>query len=191
MTDLDRQLRDKLYRVDCPSTLELGEFQLQMLSEALSNRIHSHLQICPYCRREIAALDAYLQDLAPDLGYTLAERVRIWIAERMPVHTAGQNLAFGLRGDSGAGRVYDYQAGEAQITVEIQENSHAQRTLLGLALGIEVQGFSANLWRNGERLQTVPLDELGNFVIPSVEPGEYELILSGPEDEYHIQQLQV
>ena len=191
MSDLDRQLRNNLYRYDCPPSVELGEYQLQMLPEAQANRIRAHLQACPYCRSELSQLAAFLQDVSQDLDYSLIERLNIWIAERMPGEAGGQSLAFGLRGDSGSNPVYDYQAGGVQITVEIQENSHAQRTLLGLALGIAVQGSTANLWQDGERLLSVPLDELGNFIFSAVDPGEYELILTSPDAEYHIQELRV
>lgn len=191
MSDIERQLREKLYRFDCPDPQEIGEFQLKLLSEAASDRIRTHLQTCSHCRRELAELATYLQGLSQDLEYSFAERVRIWIAERLPDASTGQNLAFGLRGDSGTAQAYDYQAGDAQITVEIQEDAHAQRTLLGLVLGIDVQGITARLWQAGEKMQTVPIDELGNFVFTAVEPGEYEIILSGPDAEYHIQHIRV
>lgn len=190
MTDLESQLQDKLYRVDCPEPLELGEYRLEMLPEQRRETVREHLRICPHCQRELASLDDWLADLKADLEPGLAERVRIWIAERL---SGGTSLtpAFGLRGDSGAGRVYDYQAGEAQITIEVQENSHGRKVLLGLILGVNPQGLAAALWQQGELLQQAPVDELGNFVIPDVAAGEYDLIVSRPDEEYHLQSLQV
>ena len=98
---------------------------------------------------------------------------------------------FGLRGDSGTGQAYDFQAGEARITIEVQENAQGQKTLLGLVLGINQQDLTAALWQQGERLQQVAVDELGNFVITDIPSGEYDLIVSRPDEEYHLQSLKV
>ena len=58
-------------------------------------------------------------------------------------------------------------------------------------MGIEPAGLEAHLWQSEQRVAVIPVDELSNFVISDVAPGNYELILSGPEVEIHIQELQV
>jgi hypothetical protein len=191
MTDLERKLKHQLYRLDCPEPLELGEYRLKMLPVSRQETLTQHLQVCPHCQRELASLDRMLADFKAELEPGLVERVRVWIAERLPGGAAGLTPAFGLRGDSGSGQVYDYQAGEAQITIEIQENSQGRKTLLGLVLGGKPAGLVAALWQQGELLQQVPVDELGNFVILDISPGAYDLIVSGPDEEYHLQSLQV
>lgn len=191
MADLESQLKSKLYRADCPQPLELGEYQLKMLSSERHQAIAGHLQACPHCQRELASLGSVLEELKSDLSPSAVERVRVWIAERLSPGAAAMAPAFGLRGESGASQVYDYQAGEAQITIEIQENSHGRKMLLGLVLGINLQDLTAGLWQQGERLQQVAVDDLGNFVIANVPAGEYDLIVSRPTEEYHLQAIQV
>jgi hypothetical protein len=98
----------------------------------------------------------------------------------------------GIRGEGEAPLIY--QADDIQVVVQAQEDAERpdRRAILGLVIGLtEGHELKAHLWRSGQRIVTVPVDELGNFVIPDLTPGGYELILSGPELEIHIQELQV
>ena len=61
------RLTRQLYRVNCPSPSELGEYHLGMLPAAQMDAIRHHLEECPLCRSEVAQLEGYLADLAPDL----------------------------------------------------------------------------------------------------------------------------
>jgi hypothetical protein len=63
--------------------------------------------------------------------------------------------------------------------------------LLGLVSGIEAHGMEAHIWQDDRHITQVPVDELGNFVIPGLAPAGYVLILSGPDVEIHIQDLDV
>lgn len=191
MADLERQLKNKLYRVDCPESLELGEYRLEMLTAERRRSIREHLQICPHCRRELTSLDFMLEDLKSDLSPGVMARVRVWVGELLSTRSNAMDPVFGLRGDSGTGQAYDFQAGEARIMIEVQENAQGQKTLLGLVLGINQQDLTAALWQQGERLQQVAVDELGNFVITDIPSGEYDLIVSRPDEEYHLQSLKV
>jgi hypothetical protein len=59
-------------------------------------------------------------------------------------------------------------------------------------IGLEApQELEAHLWTAEQRLVTIPVDELGNFVLSNVLCGHYELMLSGPETDIHIQDLEI
>ncbi|MGD8473896.1 MAG: hypothetical protein PVH59_07210, partial [Anaerolineae bacterium] len=97
----------------------------------------------------------------------------------------------GLRGEETGPRLY--QAGEAQVAIEIQDDATRgdRKTLLALVTGVDTSELVAHLWLADRRVGQVPVDELGNLVVPDLAPGSYELILSGPEVEVHIRDLDV
>ena len=155
-------------------------------------QIQNHLAECPHCRTELAQLRSFLKEVEPDLKISLAERVRVWLAELLPSGIAGgPALAFGLRGDENG--VHFYQAGEAQITLEVQDDPAAlgRKSLVGLILGNEVAELQAHLWRQEQAVTSARVDELGNFTLSGLEPGKYELFLSGPDVEIQIKDLEI
>lgn len=194
MSKAENKLTRTLYRTFCPDSTELGEYQLGMLALERASFIQQHLHECPHCTRELAALQNYLADLAPELEYSLAERVKLWIAQLLPDISSGipgRSPAFGLRGDPE--KMLFYQAGEAQLTIEIQDDPDqpGRRALLGLLIGVDPTGLAAHLWQEGQEVTSVTLDELGNFIVAGLQPGFYQLILTGREFEIHVQLLKV
>jgi hypothetical protein len=182
--------------------------------------VGQHLNKCSHCRREIAQLEGYLAELAPTLEpgplERVADRVRVLVARLVsggsggglpgqlaaaPAYAAPAHA--GLRGDeSGAPLVY--QTDGVQVIVEIETDSERPDliTVLGLVLGLdetsraegprsEGVGFEAHLWQGGQRVATTPVDELGNFILPALLPGTYELILAGFNLEIVIQDIPV
>lgn len=120
----------------------------------------------------------------------------------------------GVRGDAGAHLVYAVEDVQVIIDVQTDAQQPAHRVLLGLLLGItEPQQIMAQLWPaeepvaigqdqgQGARLvgystplpvnpvATTTVDELGNFVLTTLMPGIYDLILSSDKAEVHIQTL--
>jgi hypothetical protein len=194
MAKLENQLSNALYRAFCPEPNELGEYQLGLLPSPRAKQIQTHLVECPHCRSELAQLTSFLKQVEPDLETSLAERVRVWLAELLPpgiAGAAGPALAFGLRGDESG--VHFYQAGEAQITLEVQDDPAAlgRKSLVGLILGIEAAGLQAHLWRQEQAVISAAVDELGNFTLNGLEPGRYEIFLSGPDVEIQIKDLEI
>jgi hypothetical protein len=200
LAGLEDRLTTQLYRIDCPSPSDLGEFHLGMLPAAQAEAVRRHLGECPHCWREIAQLESYLTDLAPTLEpgplEHVVERVRVWVARlvgRGPLGQPALSPAFAsVRG--GEQEPLIYEAGEVQVIIEIQEDVDQPdyRTILGLVIGLTPsQELKAHLWTAEQRLATVPVDELGNFILPNVRCGRYELMLSGPEIDIHIQDLEI
>jgi hypothetical protein len=183
--------------------MELGEYRLDMLARHRTESVRQHLTACPYCTREIAQLEAYLDDLAPDLEVGLIEqikeRTRIVIARLIGQGGGNGPLGVpalapahaGLRGREE--NVHLYQAEEMSVAIEIRDDAAqpGRKAILGLAMGPEPPGGLAFLWQTQRRITVVPVDDLGNFVIPNLDAGSYELILSGPMVEIHIQELQI
>lgn len=192
MDFIDKKLSSHLYRITCPPSSELGEYHLQMLSEERTEEIRQHLTTCPHCTREINQLNSYLDELAPDLDYTLRERVKIWIARLLPNGLEGglgsaPSPAFALRGESDGPLMFE--AGNYQLTLEVQDDpaSPGLRTVLGLIIGGTETLQKVELWQDGRSIQQTIIDDLGNFVFTGVEPGSYDLILSQRAAEIHVQ----
>ena len=64
---LSGRLKLNLYRLSCPTPIELGDYQLGMLEPVQAGRIARHLDDCPLCSAEIARLSTYLEQLAPEI----------------------------------------------------------------------------------------------------------------------------
>jgi hypothetical protein len=200
---LQGRLTAQLYRVTCPSPQALGEHQLGVLPPVEAEAIAIHVAGCPQCAREVAQLGDYMAELAPGLELSPLERakehVRVLVARLVSGGPGGGPLKLpalapayaGVRGE-GEGP-YVYQADDIQVAIEVQEDAErpGRKVILGLIIGTQAGGVLVHLWQADQRVAEVPADELGNFVIPDLAPGSYELILSGPEVEIHIQELQV
>ena len=190
MKPTEARLTAILYRAFCPDTSELGEYRFELSPPERAAFIRDHLKECPHCRLELQQLEQFLKDVSPDLEYSPLERFKIWIAELMPeLPDTSQPLAFGLRGESSGQKFY--QAGDAQITLEIQDDPAApgSKIVLGLVLGIATAGLQVQCLRSGEQLGSSPVDELGNFILAGLEPGEYDLLLQNETVEIQILNL--
>ena len=193
MTEYDSKLSALLYRAFCPSTTELGEYQFGMLDGEQFIAIQQHVNICPHCRRELTQLESYLAKVSPDLEYSFGDRINIWIARLLPEQPLGNltPLASGLRGKSGYQR--SYQAGEAHLTLDIQNDPGQpdRKTLMGLVAGVEITRINVRLWQEEDSIAETKVDELGNFVISGLNIGSYTLILNGENFEIHVVDLEI
>jgi hypothetical protein len=86
-----------------------------------------------------------------------------------------------------------FQAGEVQIALEVQDDADRPglQVLLGLVTGAEAAGWTVSLWRDEQLVAETEVDDLGNLFFGGLEQGSYELIVSGPEAEIHIQNLDI
>ena len=190
-------LRRQLYRSLCPSPMELGEYRLGYLNAGAARTVQQHLAGCPHCRAEIGkfAKSSGEWALQPDL----LDPVRRLIAQLMSGGTATQAPgvpplvpAFGgLRGDDEEPLIY--QAGDVQIVMEVQEDAEqpGSKILLGLVTGARQNAFSIQLDREGQVITVTSIDEIGNFVIPHVIPGRYDLMFTSSDVEIRIPGLSV
>ena len=59
--NFDKCLKERLYRFNCPSADELGDFYLEILPDAIQKRIKEHLEFCFHCRNELRVLEEFDQ----------------------------------------------------------------------------------------------------------------------------------
>jgi hypothetical protein len=174
-----------------------------MLPQDQTAAVGQHLTECLHCTREVAQLKDYLVELTPTQEFRpleqIKQRVNVLVARLanggsrtgLLVQPALAPTYAGVRG--GKEEPYLYQVDDVQIAVEVQDDAEkpGRWVILGLVIGMEPAGLEAHLWQAEQRVATVTVDELGNFVIPDLAPRNYELILSGPEIEIHIQELEI
>lgn len=190
-----KRLEDLLQRLPRPSSLELSQYHLGLLPPARAREIKQYLQKHPHAARQLEILDDFLADLEPDAPQPgLIERGKILIARLIENSDAWpQTAVSGIRGSQEG----IYQADDIQIILQTDTDPHdaARKVLTGLVLGAEPQGISARLWQaaTAQEIATADLDDFGNFTLPNLESGRYELILSSDEPalEIHIQEIEV
>jgi hypothetical protein len=196
-THLQNRLKKQLYRVDCPTPMELGEYHLGLLPALQAQVIDQHLQECVLCRRELARLEEFM--LEPIAQPSLVRSVQVMIARLLGGKEAGQRReefswspAFsGLRGDGE--EPFVYEADHIQIVIEVQDDVEQMglKTLLGLVTGLDSKDFAIQISQEDQKVASTSVDEIGNFILSHLAPGNYEFILSGPNIEIHIPSLTV
>jgi anti-sigma factor RsiW len=196
---LQNRLTAQLYRVTCPLPVKLGEYHLKMMSREQAAAVAQHLAQCPHCRRELAQLKDYLGELASDVEFNALERVRVLVARLVhrgweggrPPPPALAPAYLGVRGEEEG--IYVYQTDDVEVVIDVQDDTEQQdlKVLLGLVTGMDTRGLRAHLWQADQLVTTASVDDLGNFVIPHLAPASYELILSSPEVEIHLQTLEI
>jgi hypothetical protein len=195
-----------LYRRSCPPADELGEYHLGLLGRKRAAEITRHLQQrCPYCRRELALLQSFLGDLAPEPqpggAEAAQERLRVTVARLVrgarellrPPQPGFEPVYAGVRGQGGAQT--EFEAGNVRVVAGAEQDADAldRVVLLGLTTGAELEGATVRLWQRIDQdttlVATVPLDEAGNFSASGLERGKYELMLGGSDWEIYIGEL--
>ena len=193
-------LKTQLFRSTCPTSLELGEYQLDKLPQPERMAIARHIHDCPYCRAEVRQLESYLKDLAftPDApDAALTNPVRLLVARLLsggpgPAKQPAMAPLFGgVRGAESEARIY--QVDEVLITIEVQEDPRDTRrkVILGLIIGLELSEMEAQLWQQDRHIGSATVEASGNFILHGVEPGRLELSLRGADVMVRIEDLEV
>lgn len=196
-TLLQNGLREQLYRVTCPTPMELGDYHLGFLPDSQKLVVAQHVRACPLCRREVAELEEFLAESSPQPGFL--ESIEVLVASLVngpgmdqdhPEPSSAPTFT-GLRGEGE--EPFVYQAGQIRIMIEVQDDVEQMglKTLLGLVTGLETNEFTIQVGQGDQLITTTSVDEIGNFMIPHLSPGHYKLILTGPNMEIHVQSLPV
>jgi hypothetical protein len=133
---------------------------------------------------------------APPQAPTLISRLRRVIAMALtPGPQYGMASAYGgMRGGARSGQ-YAYRADNLELTLDVQRASRADRVVLvgmllnedGLSDGMEQ--VTASLLDDTHVISSTLLDELGNFVLEDIAPGDYSLSLRLPTIEVVVEAL--
>jgi hypothetical protein len=196
-TLLQNDLKKRLYRVSCPTPMELGDYHLELLPAPQALIVAQHVRECPLCRREVADLEDFLTESTPQPGFlgsikTLIASLVTGPGMEQDYPDLASAPAFGgLRGEGE--EPFIYQAGQVRIVIEVQDDVEQMglKTLLGLVTGLETNEFTIQVSQGDNVIATTSVDEIGNFIISHLSSGHYQLILSGPNMEIRIPSLPV
>jgi hypothetical protein len=120
------RLKKQLYRVTCPTTMELGEYQLDLLSPPRKMAIAQHVRDCPLCRQEVASLEDFLRSLAPESN--LLDEAKILITSLVGAQTQN-GFAPVLRGE--AKGPLTFEADGIVIVLDVQPADEGRFDILG------------------------------------------------------------
>ncbi|MCA9939939.1 MAG: hypothetical protein KC418_14960 [Anaerolineales bacterium] len=171
---------DNLARLPRPSSFTLGEYALGMLPPAAAAQVEAYLALHPHAAAEVALLRDYLAqgEPIPAAPPEPPRRLQAVIMRLLDAATP-QGAWAGARG-SGAAAIY--QAGDWQIILDSDDDwqQPGRFVLTGLLLGSDTpaQATATLLAADTPAFSAVAtLDEFGNFVIPALPPGRYDLAL--------------
>jgi hypothetical protein len=174
---LQNRLTSRLYRINCPSSLELGEYQLRMLPASQMLVIGQHVRECPHCAREIAQLEEFfLSDLAPTEN-NLFGQAKVLIA-RLVGGSAGESTpAFAaLRGE--AKGPITLETDGIVIVLDVQPTNEGKVNILGQVAADDQDQWTealVELRQGGELEFSTTVDDLGAFHSEGIMPGSKEL----------------
>ncbi|MGB0387396.1 MAG: hypothetical protein ACPGWR_21460 [Ardenticatenaceae bacterium] len=204
--EVQSDLRAQLRPLRRPSSIELGEYQLGLLSAEKAGEVARYLSQYPYAQRELELLKSYLDE--PDFALKAAEgidtyqesmtdKLRILVAKWLPA-SGGLGLVPGGVRDGGMMQVASggmeegvYEAEEVMVSVNVADDQMqpGYKALSGFVDG-ETPLSEALLWRSNQLEPTkVLVDEFGDFSFSGLTRGSYELVLLGQGVEVHIQDL--
>lgn len=175
-TLLQNSLRKQSYRINCPTPMKLGEYHLGYLPDPQELVIAGHLRECLLCKREIAALDGFLDSLSPETR--LLGAMKVLIARLI----SGQgDFAPSGRALRGSGREpLTFKANGIVIVLDIQPTDEGKASIFGQVAADDQDQWTGALveLRKDDQLQaSTEVDDLGTFQYTSVIPGRQELMI--------------
>ncbi|MGE5251433.1 MAG: hypothetical protein ACM3QS_14620 [Bacteroidota bacterium] len=185
MTDLPDRLTARLYRINCPSPLELGEYHLNLLSASKRLVIAQHLRICPFCASEVAQLEDFLGNLGSGREPGLLQQAKVMIARLagQAGQAATQPAVVALRGE--AKGPITLEADGVMIVLEVQRAADDTITILGQLAADDQDdwtGARLELRQAGQLQSSAEVDDLGAFRFGGVTPGSKELRITSRDE---------
>jgi hypothetical protein len=184
LAGMQNYLTTQLYRLTCPTSIELGDYVLGMLPAKQSESMAVHVQDCPHCTQEVSQLKDYLGDLALAPRANPLEQVKVLIARLIGEIGTSQGyggMAFApayatLRG--GPLETITLQADGILIVLEVQPSDTERVAIIGQLNADEQDGWTGaavELYQAGALLSSVSIDDLGAFRFEGILPGSTEI----------------
>ncbi len=184
---LSKGIVASVFRAECPSSQEIGDYYLGLITLEQKSLISTHLKNCPLCSDELNQLKTYLGSKTGFLDKTKIIIARL--IEGLDQLSAQNNLelapVWDVRGREKSALVF--QADEYQIVLMpyLERKHPSLYTLTGLLAGQENLIGDVDLMIEDCYQASSRIDELGNFSFEHVEPGVYKIIVDCKEIEIH------
>ena len=172
-TLLQNRLRKQSYRVNCPTPMELGDYHLGVLPAPQGLLVSAHLRECLLCKQEVAILEDFLTDLAPETS--LLGAVRVLIARLI----SGQEDLAPAAALRGTGKEpLTYKANGILIVLDIQSTKEGKASIFGQVASEnqdEWTGARVELRKDDQLQALTEVDDLGTFQYTDAIHGGQEL----------------
>ena len=192
--ELQRLLRQRLFRILCPSSDDLAAYQQGWLDAPRREAITSHVRDCPFCSGELRLLAEAAQ--APSAPGPFKGLRRIIAVALAPAWQPSLAPVYGGMRSGSSSEHYAYRAENLELTLNIQRTAgrSGQLAMVGMLLNEEglLGGMSqatASLLSEDLVVNCAPLDDLGSFVIEDIAPGDYSLSLRLADFEVVVEAL--
>lgn len=155
----------------------LGEFQAGLLDDAEQASVQAHVSGCPYCSRELALTQRFMQAPAESTESLQQAPRHGWrtVMGQLLSTLSGSQPAMAVRGQDDGPLMYG--AADVQIAMTVEKIS-AEPTLRSVIGFIAGDTFSAVDFWQGDVLKTsVMIDASGSFVVDQIKAGSYQLLL--------------
>lgn len=194
----EQDLRNVLFRFDCPSVDGLRDYYWQHLSIEQRGQVEQHLKFCPHCSAELKALADFLSAAGPSSLPTVSSAAQRIMAElqiviaRLIAPQSRPELS--LRG--AAQEIMLFEADNLAISLNLERTTPEIWGLTGQVLSPDTAAFSASYARltraagNVEAIK-VTLDPHGGFVISRLSAGDYQLVISLPDRRIVVPSLEL
>ena len=184
---LQTHLTGQLYRLTCPSSIELGEYHLRMLPASQMLVIAQHVRECPHCQREVAELENFLAD-------PVAENQLLGAAKVLIARLMGGQIAPGKQRENGFTSAIPTLRGEIRgpltfeadgmvITLDIQQTNEGTINILGQVAADDQDQWTASkveLQQADSPPLTAALDDLGAFRFEELRLGSTQITITSP-----------
>jgi hypothetical protein len=190
--ELQQLLRQRLYRILCPSSEDLLAYRQGWLNDHRTKTIRAHLRDCPHCTGELRSLEEASSGPPWPPPISLLRRV-VAVALAPQLQTAAM---YGGMRSAGPTAQYAYRAENLELTLDVQRAAGrpGRVVLVGTLFDEdsvieELQRATASLLEGELVVNSAALDELGNFVLDDIAPGDYSLSLRLPDLEVVVEAL--
>lgn len=177
-----KRLATKLYRITCPSPMELGEYHLRTLTAPQRLVVAQHLRECPHCMQEISRLEEFMSELTPRSDVLDTAKIRFARLVSGGTQTGFPQASPALRGVSKPLPIFE--AGGVVISLDLQQGPHGEISILGqMAADDQDQWTGATVELKQAYLMPVytSIDDLGAFKFDAVDPGSTQMTITSPD----------
>jgi hypothetical protein len=197
--DINSFLISKLYRHQCPDSLQLSLYCADALSEQERMQVAAHVIYCPLCTQEVADTRRFLTDTdlaaAPS---SLQDAVRRIIATFIPTQPAFVTRT----AITTTTWPRQYRAEAFSFLLGLSPDKYDKHSLVGTlshvseTISLDVaEGKEVQLYRLPERdypdtaFASTLIDDLGSFILSGIPDGTYRLLVRLPDCELVVDEL--
>ncbi len=177
-----KRLTTELYRITCPTPMELGEYHLRTLTAPQRLVVAQHLRECPHCIHEISRLEEFLSELTPRSDVLDAARILFARLVSGGTQTGYSQASPALRGATKPLPIFETEG--VVISLDLQQGLHGETSILGqMAADDQDQWTGATVELKQAYLTPMysSIDDLGAFKFDNVDPGPLQMTITSPD----------